>query len=301
VDKANVRRVIHYNLPGSLENYYQEAGRAGRDGEAAKCTLLFQARDIHTQRWLLKKNFPSPGQVHDVLAYLRKNASRSGYPLRTSDIAAAVKIDDSALNSTIDLFKFTELVQISADGIELTAKGENQATSINMNFLSEREQREENRLDQIVRYAQSLSCRRRVILSYFGQDLEGLCAGCDICHKVIDDFVEQPKPTGKKAAAASKTQIRRPGVNDLAATILELTGELKGKFGRTTIASILSGSKASKLKAQNLNRLGAYGRFAHMTNNDILDTIDSLVADGQLRVVPGPYPKLIATGSSNNG
>jgi len=304
VDKANVRRVIHYNLPGSLENYYQEAGRAGRDGESAKCTLLFQARDIYTQRWLLKKNFPSAAQVQEVLTYLRKNAAKSGYPLRTADILAAVKIEDSALNSTIDLFKFTDLVRITADGIELTTKGENASQTVDMNSLSQRERREENRLDQIVRYAQGDTCRRRAILSYFGQDLDGLCAGCDICHKVIDDFEPAPKAMGKTAQSkqtAAKSEVRRPGVSDLSATILELTEELKGKFGRTTIANILAGSKASKLKSQNLNRLGAYGRFAHMTNNDILDTIDDLVGQGQLRVVPGPYPKLIATGSSNNG
>lgn len=88
---------------------------------------------------------------------------------------------------------------------------------------------------------------------------------------------------------------RSRGVNDLPATIVELTSELKGKFGRTTIASVLSGSKASKLKTQNLTKLAAYGSFGHLSNNDILAMIDELVADGRLQVVPGPYPKLIAT------
>jgi superfamily II DNA helicase RecQ len=58
---------------------------------------------------------------------------------------------------------------------------------------------------------------------------------------------------------------------------------------------VLAGSKASKLKSQNLNKLGSYGSFAHMTNTDILDAIDTLVAQGQLKVIPGPYPKLVAT------
>lgn len=333
VDKANVRRVIHYNMPGSLESYYQEAGRAGRDGEQAHCTLLFQARDIHIQRWFLKRNFPTAKQVGEVLAFLQKAAAKSSYGVRPGEISGSVKIDDSALNSALDLLKLLDLVQGSAEGVCVTPQGANKNAAIDMTFLNQRERREEDRLDRMVRYAYSDTCRRRVILAYFGQELDEICAGCDICHKIEDEpdwksetiyslpkfvaggktskHVAGGKATRHGATAARSTAGRREsagsassgqpdenrssGLNDLAGTILELTVELKGKFGRTTIASVLAGSKASKLKSQNLNKLTAYGRFAHMTNTDILATIDTLVAQGELRVVPGPYPKLVAT------
>jgi ATP-dependent DNA helicase RecQ len=301
VDKASIRRVIHYNMPSTLENYYQEAGRAGRDGNHAVCTLLYQSKDIYTQRWLTNNKYPSDKQVFEVYDFLKANKNTSH---SRETILANVEIKDSPLISTLDLFNQLSMIAMDQGRVKLIKE----ISWLDTDILKRRKELDSDRLEKMIAYALSRTCLRRNILGYFGQTLNGDCTGCDICspargNKNNGQKAEKPFTLGKNAFGALGKAVERKsfvdtspkGVNrgeNLHAAIMALVGELKGQVGRTTIAAILSGSKSKKITEKGFDKLKLYGACSHRRQETILETIDEMIEEGHLRVIPGLYPKI---------
>lgn len=88
-------------------------------------------------------------------------------------------------------------------------------------------------------------------------------------------------------------EIATSSLSELEQALVDTVTLLNGKVGRTTIAQVLSGSKAKKIQEKKLDQVEAYGKFAHFKTDDIILAIDKLIDDGKLRVIPGMYPKLV--------
>lgn len=177
VDKPDIRAVIHYNLPGSMEAYYQEAGRAGRDGRASRAILLYNPQDEQVQSFFVAGKYPTRSDVFQVWQALRNGADN----LR--ELALAAQCSQSKTRVVLNILKDLELLnELPNNGYTPTGKDVDELT-LGRAAESYRKRREgdRDRLASMIRFAQSTRCRNQLLLEYFGEKRPPLCKRCDNC------------------------------------------------------------------------------------------------------------------------
>jgi ATP-dependent DNA helicase RecQ len=177
IDKPNVRFVVHASVPESLDAYYQEVGRAGRDGAPARAVLFYRSEDLG-----LRKYFASRSVDRERLTAAHRAISASASPVRPKDLAAALDISARSLTGTLNLLVEGGAIALTRRGAVARAAMSDRDAADSAEEASERRERiEQSRVEVMRRYAETRDCRRRVLLGYFGEDLAEPCRECDTC------------------------------------------------------------------------------------------------------------------------
>nr|WP_240438601.1 ATP-dependent DNA helicase RecQ [Actinosynnema mirum] len=179
IDKKDVRFVAHAAAPGSLDAYYQEIGRAGRDGEPAHAALFFSPKDLGLQRFF-KARRPDRAELATLMAHVH------GKPGVSADEAAdALEMSRRKIAAHVALLSAVGALTVDEDG--LTAeKLPKEAAEEAVEEAARLRRLELSRVEVLRAYAETRGCRRQNLLGYFGQSLGFACGNCDICDGGVD-------------------------------------------------------------------------------------------------------------------
>jgi ATP-dependent DNA helicase RecQ len=181
IDKPDIRVVLHYDLPGSLDAYYQEAGRAGRDGQFSRAVLLFQRADRRLQRFFMAGRHPTVEQFALVADVLRRS-SRDGV-ITLDALQGSTSIAARKLRTIVKAFKDERLVrERRGHGLAITRDLTADAVAEIAADYEEKTQRDAERLDRMVMFAQTALCRWKLLLESLEEPPAWqACGMCDNC------------------------------------------------------------------------------------------------------------------------
>lgn len=185
IDKPDIRYIIHHQAPAALEQYVQEAGRAGRDGRRADCILLYDPDDRAIHEALLATSRVRPDQLYKVGSALAAWAGEERAP-STAALALSASLGPRATQALLAILEEAGLIHLDDGEVEVLVppdKIEEEARSLAGRFATQRTQ-DARRLDTVAEYAGSGECRAVFLRRYFGEEGGSPCRICDVCRGV---------------------------------------------------------------------------------------------------------------------
>ena len=227
VDKSNVRFVVHYRLPGTLEAYYQEGGRAGRDGKPARCVLLFDTDDRKLQQHFIDTSVPSEFELKRVYAYLHAARSEEGeLTLRYATLEHNLSMTAGKLHSIITHLVACQSLELdqAVSGM-LTGRLTAQLPTLTVPLLETLRVHKHRLLEAMLGFATQPRCRRKLILEYFGETPEfERCDACDFCKPSVDTLPAWSRRM-LECVNANRLTIRESLMKKLRLEFMDWTGE----------------------------------------------------------------------------
>ena len=194
IDKANIRYIMHYQVPGSVEQYVQEAGRAGRDGRPAQCVLLFDPADLEIQKRLHSKGHVSTRQLESLGHSLAAWAD-SGNSVSVKDLALSAQVPSTSCRAMCNQLEETGMV-VQETGKKICVRVDTATLQAAISDLAKRfdtVQREDmRRINAISDYTAADACRSVFIRRWFGEPDPPTCGKCDHCRRMAAITVVHP-------------------------------------------------------------------------------------------------------------
>jgi ATP-dependent DNA helicase RecQ len=303
VDKADVRTVAHASVPGSVEAYYQEAGRGGRDGAPARALLLAEARDKGLHVFFIQRAEVDDEAIARVAELLAATAGTLplGDAGGTFDVAVDQLGDEpERVRAIVGHLARAGVVTPAPAPMDrvrgrLSAPFDGRARAACRASAGDAQRARWRQYRAVWAFVEGDACRRETILRHFGDPHRpapsGVC--CDVC------------APGTVPASPGRARALRPGAGEpaaapaasragLDAAIVEVVGMADPAVGRTRVAEILRGGRSQALRRHSYDGLPLYGAFAGLGAEQVLGRVDALLADGRLVSTGGAHPKLQA-------
>ncbi len=180
IDKPDVRFVFHYDISDSVDTYYQEIGRAGRDGAPAKAILFYRSEDLGIHRFFAGGGKVTVEQVEEVAEAVEEHAD----PVAVAEIHQETGLSATKVNAALTRLEEVGVVEALATGEVIEGQGETEQHQAAEEAVVAQEHHrafERSRIEMMRGYAEVWDCRREYLLNYFGEDFDDPCHYCDNC------------------------------------------------------------------------------------------------------------------------
>jgi ATP-dependent DNA helicase RecQ len=199
VDKPNVRFVLHHDPSDSVDSYYQEIGRAGRDGRPAEAVLFYRVEDLGRRRF-----FAAGGVDGATIQRVAERVDALSGPHDPAELREELELGESKLMTALVRLEDAGAVAILPDGKVSSLGADPEEVEEAMRGAEGHRSFDRSRLEMMRGYAEHEHCRRAFVLTYFGEPYDGACGNCDNCEagRGVPDKGEKPFAVGSRVTHA---------------------------------------------------------------------------------------------------